>query len=57
MTELTPRQIVEELDKHIVGQREAKRAIAVAIRNRWRRQRVDESMRGEIGPKLSLIHI
>ena len=51
MTELTPRQIVEELDKHIVGQREAKRAIAVAIRNRWRRQRVDESMRGEIGPK------
>lgn len=51
MTELTPRQIVEELDKHIVGQREAKRAIAVAIRNRWRRQRVDESMRDEIGPK------
>ncbi len=51
MTELTPRQIVEELDKHIVGQREAKRAIAVAIRNRWRRQRVDGSMRDEIGPK------
>lgn len=51
MTELTPRQIVDELDKHIVGQREAKRAIAVAIRNRWRRQRVDESMRDEIGPK------
>lgn len=51
MTESTPRQIVEELDKHIVGQREAKRAIAVAIRNRWRRQRVDKSMRDEIGPK------
>ncbi len=51
MLELTPRQIVEELDKHIVGQREAKRAIAVAIRNRWRRQRVAEEMRDEIGPK------
>jgi len=49
--ELTPRQIVEELDKYIVGQREAKRAIAVAIRNRWRRQRVAEEMRDEIGPK------
>lgn len=51
MSELTPKEIVEELDKHIVGQRDAKRAIAVAIRNRWRRQRVDESMRDEIGPK------
>jgi len=51
MLELTPRQIVEELDKYIVGQREAKRAIAVAIRNRWRRQRVAEDMRDEIGPK------
>lgn len=51
MLELTPRQIVEELDKYIVGQREAKRAIAVAIRNRWRRQRVAEEMRDEIGPK------
>lgn len=51
MTELTPQEIVERLDKHIVGQQEAKRAIAVAIRNRWRRQRVDESMRDEIGPK------
>lgn len=49
--ELTPRQIVEELDKYIVGQREAKRAVAVAIRNRWRRQRVAEEMRDEIGPK------
>ncbi len=51
MLELTPRQIVEELDKHIVGQREAKRAIAVALRNRWRRKRVDSEMRDEIGPK------
>ncbi|MBQ8362843.1 MAG: AAA family ATPase, partial [Thermoguttaceae bacterium] len=51
MLELTPRQIVEELDKYIVGQREAKRAVAVAIRNRWRRQRVAEEMRDEIGPK------
>ena len=51
MMELTPRQIVEELDKYIVGQREAKRAVAVAIRNRWRRQRVAEEMRDEIGPK------
>ena len=51
MLELTPRQIVEELDKHIVGQKDAKRAIAVAIRNRWRRQQVEGDMRDEIGPK------
>lgn len=51
MNESTPREIVEQLDAHIVGQRDAKRAIAVAIRNRWRRQRVEESMRDEIGPK------
>ncbi|MDR2762338.1 MAG: ATP-dependent protease ATPase subunit HslU [Planctomycetaceae bacterium] len=49
--DLTPRQIVIELDKYIVGQNEAKRSVAVAIRNRWRRQRVDESMRKEISPK------
>ncbi len=49
--ELTPRQIVSELDKHIVGQDAAKRAVAVAVRNRWRRQRVDESMKKEISPK------
>ena len=49
--ELTPRQIVAELDKHIVGQDEAKRSVAVAVRNRWRRQRVDESMKKEISPK------
>ncbi|MCF0234012.1 MAG: ATP-dependent protease ATPase subunit HslU [Thermoguttaceae bacterium] len=51
MIELTPRQIVEELDKYIVGQDDAKRAIAIAIRNRWRRQRVADDMRDEIGPK------
>ena len=51
MKDLTPRQIVSELDKHIVGQHEAKRAVAIAVRNRWRHQRVDEAMRKEIGPK------
>ncbi len=49
--ELTPRQIVSELDKHIVGQDAAKRSVAVAVRNRWRRQRVDETMKAEISPK------
>ena len=49
--ELTPRQIVAELDKHIVGQDEAKRSVAVAVRNRWRRQQVDEAMKKEISPK------
>jgi ATP-dependent HslUV protease ATP-binding subunit HslU len=49
--QLTPRQIVTELDKHIVGQVEAKRAVAIALRNRWRRMRVDERMRAEITPK------
>jgi len=48
---LTPRAIVEELDRFIVGQRAAKRAVAVALRNRWRRQQVDPSMRDEISPK------
>ncbi|HIQ23095.1 MAG TPA: AAA family ATPase, partial [Planctomycetes bacterium] len=51
MRELTPRQIVEELDRHIVGQHDAKRAVAVAIRNRWRRQRLPEDMRAEVAPK------
>jgi len=49
--DLTPRQIVAELDRHIVGQDEAKRAVAIAIRNRWRRQRLGEDMRGEVAPK------
>jgi ATP-dependent HslUV protease ATP-binding subunit HslU len=48
---LTPRAIVEELDRYIVGQKAAKRAVAVALRNRWRRQRVDPPMRDEIAPK------
>lgn len=49
--DLTPRQIVSELDKHIVGQSNAKRSVAVAVRNRWRRQQVDDSMKKEISPK------
>ena len=48
---MTPQEIVSELDRHIVGQRGAKRAVAIALRNRWRRQQVDESMRSEITPK------
>jgi ATP-dependent HslUV protease ATP-binding subunit HslU len=51
MSEMTPREIVSELDKHIVGQDDAKRAVAIALRNRWRRQQVDESLRNEITPK------
>jgi ATP-dependent HslUV protease ATP-binding subunit HslU len=48
---MTPREIVEELDKHIVGQKAAKRAVAIALRNRWRRQQVAEPLRAEITPK------
>ena len=48
---MTPREIVEELDKHIVGQAEAKRAVAIALRNRWRRAQIAEPLRGEITPK------
>jgi ATP-dependent HslUV protease ATP-binding subunit HslU len=48
---LTPREIVTELDRHIVGQDDAKRAVAVAIRNRWRRQRLGDDMRQEVAPK------
>jgi ATP-dependent HslUV protease ATP-binding subunit HslU len=48
---MTPQEIVSELDKHIVGQRPAKRAVAIALRNRWRRQQVPEPMRSEITPK------
>jgi len=51
MSEMTPREIVQELDKHIVGQDEAKRAVAIALRNRWRRQQVREDLRNEITPK------
>jgi ATP-dependent HslUV protease ATP-binding subunit HslU len=48
---MTPQEIVHELDKHIIGQDEAKRAVAIALRNRWRRQQVDEPLRQEITPK------
>jgi ATP-dependent HslUV protease ATP-binding subunit HslU len=48
---MTPQEIVSELDRHIVGQAEAKRAVAIALRNRWRRQQVDEKLRPEITPK------
>ncbi|HTP04725.1 MAG TPA: ATP-dependent protease ATPase subunit HslU [Nitrospirota bacterium] len=48
---LTPRQIVEELDKYVIGQNNAKRAVAIALRNRWRRQRLSEELRDEVMPK------
>ena len=51
MSTMTPREIVQELDKHIIGQANAKRAVAIALRNRWRRMQVDESLRNEITPK------
>ncbi|MCU7944555.1 MAG: ATP-dependent protease ATPase subunit HslU [Candidatus Thiodiazotropha sp. (ex Cardiolucina cf. quadrata)] len=51
MSEITPQQIVAELDKHIIGQTDAKRAVAIALRNRWRRAQVSESLRNEITPK------
>jgi len=51
MSQMTPREIVQELDKHIVGQHDAKRAVAIALRNRWRRQQIDEPLRSEITPK------
>nr|VFK18834.1 MAG: ATP-dependent HslUV protease ATP-binding subunit HslU [Candidatus Kentron sp. LFY] len=51
MSQMTPREIVQELDKHIIGQSSAKRAVAIALRNRWRRTQVDDSLRNEITPK------
>lgn len=51
MSEMTPREIVQELDKHIIGQDDAKRAVAIALRNRWRRMQIDEVLREEITPK------
>src|SRR4026209_2203579 len=48
---MTPREIVSELDRYIVGQNDAKRAVAIALRNRWRRQQVPEELRDEIAPK------
>ncbi|NEZ03512.1 ATP-dependent protease ATPase subunit HslU [Wenzhouxiangella sp. XN201] len=51
MSQMTPREIVQELDRHIIGQKAAKRAVAIALRNRWRRMQVDEKLRPEITPK------
>ena len=51
MTNFSPREIVSELDRHIIGQKDAKRAVAIALRNRWRRQQLDEEMREEVLPK------
>ena len=51
MSTMTPREIVHELEKHIVGQDDAKRAVAIALRNRWRRMQLDEELRNEISPK------
>ena len=48
---MTPREISQELDNHIIGQDKAKRAVAIALRNRWRRQQVSEELRNEITPK------
>jgi ATP-dependent HslUV protease ATP-binding subunit HslU len=55
MTQMTPQEIVHELDKHIVGQARAKRAVAIAMRNRWRRQQVADPLRQEITPKNILL--
>ena len=51
MSGMTPQEIGHELDKHIIGQAKAKRAVAIALRNRWRRQQVAEPLRQEITPK------
>ncbi len=52
---MTPREIVQELDRHIVGQKDAKRAVAIALRNRWRRSQLDDSLRNEVIPKNILL--
>src|SRR6056297_2688953 len=51
MTDLTPREIVSELDRFIIGQKDAKRAVAVALRNRWRRKQLSDDLRDEVYPK------
>ena len=51
MTHMTPREIVHELDRYIVGQQEAKRAVAIALRNRWRRMQLEPALRREVTPK------
>jgi len=55
MSDMTPREIVHELDKHIIGQKNAKRAVAIALRNRWRRMQIEESLRQEVTPKNILL--
>ena len=57
MSNMTPREIVQELDKHIIGQQDAKRAVAIALRNRWRRSQLSEELRSEITPKNIIIPI
>ena len=51
MTNFSPREIVSELDRYIIGQHDAKRAVAIALRNRWRRQQLTGQMREEVSPK------
>ena len=51
MSEMTPKEIVSELDKHIIGQDAAKRAVAIALRNRWRRMQLEAELRNEVTPK------
>lgn len=51
MSEMTPREIVHELNRHIIGQDNAKRSVAIALRNRWRRMQLEESLRVEVSPK------
>src|SRR5690606_39539738 len=52
---MTPREIVQALDTHIVGQQDAKRAVAIALRNRWRRSQLDDELRNEVMPKNTLM--
>lgn len=52
MSEMTPREIVSELDNHIIGQNKAKRSVAIALRNRWRRMQLDEALRHEVTLKI-----
>src|SRR5690554_3040930 len=51
MSQMTPREIVHELDRFVIGQSEAKRAVAIALRNRWRRMQLPEELRDEVSPK------
>ena len=51
MSEMTPREIVHELNRHIIGQENAKRSVAIALRNRWRRMQLEENLRAEVTTK------